>query len=122
MLDDEEWEWVYEHATGGFDHLLLATSLPWLLGRGMHYAEAWSEAVAGGAWGSLAAQRAESMRQAVDMEHWARVPGVVRAARGAVPGGRVGRARRAAGLDRGAVRRRAPRLPVRGGLPAREPG
>jgi hypothetical protein len=71
MLDDEEWDWVYEHAVGDFDHLLVATSLPWLLGRGMHYAEAWNEAVAGGAWGSAAARAAESMRQTVDMEHWA---------------------------------------------------
>jgi hypothetical protein len=71
MLDPEEWDWVEEHATGGFDHLLVATSLPWLLGRGMHYAEAWSEAVAGGAWGPVAAKAAESMRQSSDMEHWA---------------------------------------------------
>ena len=71
MLDDEEWRWVDEHATGGFDHLLVATSLPWLLGRGMHYVEAWSEAVAGGAWGPAPARAAESLRQAVDLEHWA---------------------------------------------------
>jgi PhoD-like phosphatase len=71
MLDPEEWAWVEEHATGDFDHLLVATSLPWLLGRGMHYAEAWSEAVAGGAWGPVAAPAAEKMRQTVDMEHWA---------------------------------------------------
>ena len=71
MLDDKEWDWVHEHATGGFDHLLVATSLPWLLGRGMHYGEAWSEAVAGGAWGRQAARVAEKIRQAVDMEHWA---------------------------------------------------
>jgi hypothetical protein len=71
MLDDHEWEWVYEHATGGFDHLLVATSLPWLLGRGMHFVEGWSEAVAGGAWGSVAAGAAENLRQAADMEHWA---------------------------------------------------
>jgi hypothetical protein len=37
----------------------------------MHYAEAWSEAVAGGAWGSLAARQAEKIRQTADMEHWA---------------------------------------------------
>ena len=71
MLDDEGWDWVNEHATGGFDHLLVGTSLPWLLGRGLHYGEAWSEAVAGGAWGGLAARGAEKIRQAVDMEHWA---------------------------------------------------
>jgi hypothetical protein len=71
MLDSEEWDWLYEHATGDFDHLLIGTSLPWLLGRGMHFAEAWSEAVAGGAWGPAAATGAEKMRQSADMEHWA---------------------------------------------------
>jgi hypothetical protein len=71
MLDAEEWDWVHEHATGGFDHLLVATSLPWLLGRGMHFLEAWSEAVAGGAWGGAAAGAAENLRQTADMEHWA---------------------------------------------------
>jgi len=70
MLDDDEWDWLYEHATGGFDHLLIGTSLPWLLGPGMHYAEAWSEAVAGGAWGPIAANAAEKLRQTADMEHW----------------------------------------------------
>jgi hypothetical protein len=71
MLDDEEWDWVHEQAKGDFDHLLIGTSLPWLLGRGMHYVEAWSEAVAGGAWGPVAAKGAESLRQTGDMEHWA---------------------------------------------------
>jgi hypothetical protein len=70
MLDSAEWDWVYENSTGDFDHLLIGTSLPWLLGPGMHYAEAWSEAVAGGAWGSTAADAAEKMRQTADMEHW----------------------------------------------------
>ncbi|MET0614481.1 MAG: alkaline phosphatase D family protein [Thermoleophilaceae bacterium] len=70
MLDSGEWDWVNEHATGGFDHLLVGTSLPWLLGPGMHWAEAWNEAVAGGAWGPVAAKAAEQMRQAADMEHW----------------------------------------------------
>ncbi|HEU0023230.1 MAG TPA: alkaline phosphatase D family protein [Thermoleophilaceae bacterium] len=71
MLDAEEWDWITEHATGGFDHLLFATSLPFLLGRGMHYAEAWSEAVAGGAWGRIGTGLGERVRVAMDMEHWA---------------------------------------------------
>jgi hypothetical protein len=71
MLDEKEWEWVADHFAGDFDHLLVATSLPWLLGPGMHYAEAWSEAVAGGAWGSAFARVGERLRQAVDLEHWA---------------------------------------------------
>jgi hypothetical protein len=71
MLDDKEWEWVEDHVAGDFDHLLVATSLPWLLGPGMHYAEAWSEAVAGGAWGEGFARFGERVRRAVDLEHWA---------------------------------------------------
>jgi hypothetical protein len=71
MLDEKEWDWVAEEMTGDFDHLLVATSLPWLLGPGMHYAEAWSEAVAGGAWGPALAPLAEKVRQTADLEHWA---------------------------------------------------
>jgi hypothetical protein len=71
MLDEEEWQWVERHATGGFDHLMLATSLPWLLAPGMHYLEAWNEAVCGGAWGGPAAKLGEKLRQGLDLEHWA---------------------------------------------------
>jgi phosphodiesterase/alkaline phosphatase D-like protein len=71
MLDEEEWAWLEEHLAGDFDHVLVATSLPWLLGRGMHYAEAWSEAVAGGAWGLALARFGEKVRQTADLEHWA---------------------------------------------------
>jgi PhoD-like phosphatase len=71
MLDEDEWEWVAEQMTGDFDHLLVATSLPWLLGEGMHYVEAWSEAVAGGAWGRALAPLGERVRRAGDLEHWA---------------------------------------------------
>jgi len=71
MLDDREMRWIEEHATGGFDHLLLASSVPWLLGPAMHHLEAWNEAVCGGAWGRLAARGAEWIRQALDLEHWA---------------------------------------------------
>jgi hypothetical protein len=71
MVDEEEWRWIEEHATGGFDHLLIGTSLPLLLAPGMHYLEAWNEAVCDGAWGSLAAKLGEKLRQGADLEHWA---------------------------------------------------
>jgi hypothetical protein len=70
MLDEPEWRWLEEHVSGDFDHLLVATSLPWLLGPGMHYAEAWSEAVAGGAWGARLTPLGERARRAADLEHW----------------------------------------------------
>jgi phosphodiesterase/alkaline phosphatase D-like protein len=71
MLDEEEWAWLEEVATGDFDHLLIASSLPILLTRGMHDLEAWNEAVCAGAWGWPGKKLAERVRQAIDLEHWA---------------------------------------------------
>jgi hypothetical protein len=71
MVDAEEWECIERWTEGAFDHVLLGTSLPAFLGRGMHHLEAWNEAVCEGAWGGLAARLAERMRRAVDLEHWA---------------------------------------------------
>ncbi|MDQ3438391.1 MAG: alkaline phosphatase family protein, partial [Actinomycetota bacterium] len=70
MLDEEEWAWIAEQATGDFDHLLFGTSLPFLLGPGLHHLEASSESVCAGAWGRPAARIGESIRQLVDLEHW----------------------------------------------------
>jgi PhoD-like phosphatase len=72
MADEAEWQWVTESSSaGGFDHLVLATSLPLLLPRGIHSLEAWNEAVCAGAWGNRLRPAAERLRQAVDLEHWA---------------------------------------------------
>ena len=71
MLDPGEFAWLEDHARGEFDHLLLGTSLPLLLAPGLHYLEAWNEAVCNGAWGRVAAHAGERIRQALDLEHWA---------------------------------------------------
>jgi PhoD-like phosphatase len=71
MLDDAEWEYVERHARGDCDHLLIATSVPFLLPAGMHHLEQWNERVCSGAWGKLAARVSEVIRQALDLEHWA---------------------------------------------------
>jgi phosphodiesterase/alkaline phosphatase D-like protein len=71
MLDAAEWAWLEEQLTGDVDHLIVGTSLPFLLAPGMHHLEAWNEAVCRGAWGPLAARVGERMRQALDLEHWA---------------------------------------------------
>ncbi len=71
MVDDDEWGWIAEHARGGHDHLLLGTSLPWLLAPAMHDLEAWNEAVCAGAWGARASAAGERVRQGLDLEHWA---------------------------------------------------
>jgi hypothetical protein len=72
IFDDSEWEWIRDQATGGeFDNLVIATSDPYILAHGMHYAEAWSERVCDGAWGRLPARLGENLRRAVDLDHWA---------------------------------------------------
>lgn len=70
MVDDYEWEWVEEHATGGFDHLLIGTSLPLVMAPGIHHLENWIEAVCAGAWGKHASRAGEWLRQHIDMEQW----------------------------------------------------
>jgi hypothetical protein len=71
IFDDEEWDWIQEQAQGDFDHLLIATSDPYLLSPGLHYLEAWNERVCDGAWGVALARLGEKLRRAVDFDHWA---------------------------------------------------
>ncbi len=70
MVDADEWEWIEEYATGGFEHLLLGTSVPVLLGPGMHHLQAWNEAVCSGVWGKRAAGWGEKIRRSQDLDHW----------------------------------------------------
>jgi hypothetical protein len=70
IFDDEEWDWITEHTRGDFDHLLIATSDPFLLAPAMHHVEAWNEMVCDGAWGQRAAQLGERLRRGMDFDHW----------------------------------------------------
>jgi hypothetical protein len=71
MISEEELAWIVERTAGDFDHLLIGTSLPWLLARALHDLEAWNEQLAGGARGRLRARWSEKVRRAADLEHWA---------------------------------------------------
>lgn len=70
MLDDDEAAWLDAQLRGDVDHLLVGTSLPFLLARGLHHLEAFSEALAQGAWGDRGGRMGEKLRQLVDLEHW----------------------------------------------------
>ena len=71
MLDEAELAWFDERLQGGCDHLLVATSLPFLIAPGIHDLEAIDEAMAEGAWGPVVGYVGERMRRALDLEHWA---------------------------------------------------
>ncbi|NKX49650.1 alkaline phosphatase family protein, partial [Arthrobacter deserti] len=71
LLDQAEMAWCDSRMQGGFRHLLVATTLPFLLPMGLHHAESWNEAISEGAWGKFGAWAGEKLRQGLDLEHWA---------------------------------------------------
>jgi PhoD-like phosphatase len=71
MFDDEVWEWLVDHCNGDFDHLLIGTTVPYLLSPAFHHLEAWNERLCDGAWGRPVARLSEKLRRAIDFDHWA---------------------------------------------------
>ncbi|MGW4756365.1 alkaline phosphatase D family protein [Streptomyces chartreusis] len=77
MLDPGEARWLREQALeapGSYDHLLIGTSLPWLLPHLVHDAEAWNAALCRGERGERWARFGEDLRRRADLEHWAAFP------------------------------------------------
>ena len=70
MLAPGEWSWFLDRARGVYDHLVVGSSLPWLLPPSMHHVESWNERLANSRWPWVAGL-AEQMRRAWDLEHWA---------------------------------------------------
>jgi hypothetical protein len=72
MVGEREFQWIESQVDDGeFDHLVVGTSLPWLLPRALHDLESWDEAVSAGRGGRAMAKFGEWLRRAVDLEHWA---------------------------------------------------
>jgi len=72
MISDSEFDWVEAQTEGeDFDHLVVVTSMPWLLPRALHDIESWNEALAAGSRGRIMGRMAEWVRRAIDLEHWA---------------------------------------------------
>ena len=67
MVPEAEWRWFADQAHGRYDHLVVGSSLPWLMPPAIHHVEAWNEKVADPSGKGLA----EKMRRAFDLEHWA---------------------------------------------------
>ncbi|MFB7775995.1 alkaline phosphatase D family protein [Streptomyces bauhiniae] len=77
MLDPEEESWLRDQVLAdreNVDHLLIGTSLPWLMPHLVHDAEAWDAALCRGERGPRWARFGEWLRRAADLEHWAAFP------------------------------------------------
>jgi hypothetical protein len=70
MVDEEEWAWIADRSHEALDHLVIVSTLPVFMSPGVHYLEAWNEAVCAGAWGRPAVWLGERLRRALDLEHW----------------------------------------------------
>jgi hypothetical protein len=87
------WHEVDRWLAGDADHLVVVSSLPWLLAPAAHHLEAWNERVCAGAWGRRLARLGERLRQGLALEHWAAFSGSfdrLAAALGDVGAGRRG--------------------------------
>lgn len=71
MIGDAEFDWIEEQLHGDYDHLLIGTSLPWLMPRALHDLESWNEVLCDGRRGQRIARWSEKLRRAADLEHWA---------------------------------------------------
>jgi hypothetical protein len=71
MLPDREWDWlVGAVGDGDYDHLVVGSSLPWLLAPAVHHVEAMNERMCDSPRPWVAAP-AERVRRVLDLEHWA---------------------------------------------------
>ncbi len=70
MVSDDEFAWIEKQLAETCDHLLIGTSLPWLLARALHDVEAWDEQLCQSRRRPLA-RFGEWLRRAADLEHWA---------------------------------------------------
>jgi hypothetical protein len=71
LVQDEERNWMREQASRPARHLLLASSVPFLLAPALHYVEAFDEALTEGAWGRIGAFFGEKLRRLAVLDHWA---------------------------------------------------
>lgn len=70
MVSPADWAWLTGAVAGDHDHVLIGSSLPWLMPPAIHHLEAASERLTESRrpW---VRRRAEKLRRAVDLEHWA---------------------------------------------------
>lgn len=72
MISEAEFDWIEAQVDDGdYDHLVVGTSLPWLLPRALHEIESFDEVLARRRTGRVVGGLGEWLRRAADLEHWA---------------------------------------------------
>ncbi|MEU8898874.1 alkaline phosphatase D family protein [Nocardia sp. NPDC048505] len=68
MVGDEEFDWIEANAAGDVDHLLIGSSLPWLMPHAVSHLQSLNERAA--SLPGLRGRLGETLRQVADLEHW----------------------------------------------------
>ncbi|KOV79169.1 phosphodiesterase [Nocardia sp. NRRL S-836] len=68
MVSDAEFEWLERNCDGDFDHLLIGSSLPWLMPHALSHFQSINEV--GARKPGWQGRAAEKVRQVLDLEHW----------------------------------------------------
>ncbi|SES37069.1 alkaline phosphatase D family protein [Actinokineospora terrae] len=68
MVGDGEFEWIEANADGDYDHLLIGSSLPWLMPHVIAHVQSMNEVSCRRT--DWRGRLAEKLRQAADLEHW----------------------------------------------------
>ncbi|OZM73428.1 phosphodiesterase [Amycolatopsis antarctica] len=68
MVSEDEFGWIEDHARGDYDHLLIGSTIPWLMPNALSHVQSANERACmrtgrRGRW-------AEKLRQGADLEHW----------------------------------------------------
>ncbi|WP_018684205.1 alkaline phosphatase D family protein [Actinokineospora enzanensis] len=68
MVGDGEFEWIEDNADGDYDHLLIGSSLPWLMPPVISHVQSMNEVACRRT--DWRGRLAEKLRQGADLEHW----------------------------------------------------
>ncbi len=68
MVSDAEFEWLERNCEGDYDHLLIGSSLPWLMPHALSHFQSINEV--GARKPGWQGRAAEKVRQVLDLEHW----------------------------------------------------
>ncbi|MGZ3147559.1 alkaline phosphatase D family protein [Lentzea chajnantorensis] len=68
MVSDAEFEWLERNSEGDYDHLLIGSSLPWLMPHALSHFQSINEV--GARKPGWQGKAAEQVRQVLDLEHW----------------------------------------------------
>ncbi|MGQ0840572.1 alkaline phosphatase D family protein [Actinokineospora sp.] len=68
MVGDSEFEWIETNADGDYDHLLIGSSLPWLMPHVISHVQSMNEVACRRT--DWRGRLAEKLRQTADLEHW----------------------------------------------------